>query len=314
MAGFSSRLHSLFDEVSTELPSHSTRLRSLRSFLAVALLSVFSPRIHAQTLPPTTPDDALGVMPYVSYHGGDIDNVNLATGNLVIQMPFLTYPQRGNALKVEFDLMYNGKGYTYQENCLPKTECIYLWSRTGFSYGWSGRLPSPAFGVNVVDADAITVAQDSSEISGSNPTDYTNLFKIMTADNASHLLGLIANTGGNCGSSTAGWEYSIWGTFQTLDDTGWQMKVPGCGDGISAVISPAGVRHESNDTLRVDSNGNYLTLTGTTITDTLGRQIPLPSTTSSASTSLCPSGPLTVYSAGYWTPPGYNGQTLQYLF
>ncbi len=266
----------------------------------------------------------MGFMPYVSYHGGDIDNVNLANGNLFVHTPFLSYPQRGNVLRVALDLMYNGKPYQVQNFCAAG-RCTWLWLPSGFSQGWGGHLPSPPFGVNIVDADAVTVPYEAAKIPNTNPTDYGDLFKIMTADNASHLLGLVAGTGGSCGTGSTGYYYSDWGTFETLDATGWQMLIPSCGSGTTAVVSPTGVRHEGQDTLRVDPNGNYLTITlgcppsgscieiPTSITDTLGRQIPLPAAAGAASTSLCPSGPATVVSAAYWTPPGYNGTTLQYL-
>jgi RHS repeat-associated protein len=301
---------------------------SLSAVLLILALSAFSPRVHAQSLPPTTPDDQMGMMPYVSYHGGDIDTVNLGTGNLVVRMPFLTYPQRGNALRAEFDLQYNGKPYQYQCEIPIQGKCSWQWWPSGFSPGWGPSMPpSPTLGVNVVDADAVTVAYSTSTISHPpDAPDYTDLYKVMTADNASHLLGLIVNTGGNCASGPS-WYYSAWGTFMTLDATGWQMQVPSCGSG-ATIISPTGVSYKNN--ARQDPNGNYVSITmgcpyqpscsieaPLTLTDTLGRQIPIPPTaqaTGNASTSLCPTGPLPAAFAVYWTPPGYNGATLQYLF
>ena len=33
-------------------------------------------------------DDELGMLPYQSYHGGDLDSVSLSTGSLSIDLPF----------------------------------------------------------------------------------------------------------------------------------------------------------------------------------------------------------------------------------
>jgi YD repeat-containing protein len=330
MAGFPSSWYRLFPECSTKLLTHTAKrcFRSALLLMSLLLMSVFSLRSLAQSLPPTTPDDQMGMMPYVSYHGGDIDNVNLGTGNLVVRMPFLSYPQRGNALRAEFDLQYNGKPYQYQCEIPIQGKCTWAWWPSGLTPGWSPILPpSPTLGVNVVDADAVMVAYNTSTIAHPpDAPDYTDLFKVMTADNASHLLGLVAGTGGDCASGSS-WYYSDYGTFMTLDATGWQMQKPSCGSS-ATVISPTGVSYKNN--VRQDSNGNYISITmgcpyqpscsieaPLTLTDTLGLQIPIPPTalaTGNVSTSLCPTGALPAAMAVYWIPPGYNGATLQYLF
>ena len=58
----------------------------------------------------TTPDLEGGFKPYGSYHGGDIDTVNLGTGNLTIHIPLLSYPQRGR-LKLDYWLAYNAEAW-----------------------------------------------------------------------------------------------------------------------------------------------------------------------------------------------------------
>jgi RHS repeat-associated protein len=320
-------------------PSRNQRFPMLfcRFALAFALSAMFLQSVaHAQSPPTITPDDQMGFMPYVSYHGGDIDHVNIATGNLVVNLPFLSYPQRGNSLKAQFDLMYNGHPLQVQNVCAPPAPCQWLWVTAGFVYPWAGNAPSPSVGVNVVDSDHVTIAQSSTKITVCGTCDplqyaYQTLFKLMTADNASHVLGLLPSTGGNCGTSVAEFPYvwySDWGTFQTLDATGWQVVIPEpsqtqCGFEPPAptLISPEGVRHLSGDTVREDPNGNEITINTSagTMADTLGRTIPMPPTSqssSNASTSLCPAASplLPAVSAAYWTPPGYNGASVQYLF
>jgi hypothetical protein len=60
---------------------------SLRCILSVLCLHVVAQIAHAQSIPTqTTPQNSNGTLPYNSY-GGVRENVNLATGNLNIQIP-----------------------------------------------------------------------------------------------------------------------------------------------------------------------------------------------------------------------------------
>ena len=48
--------------------------------LAVLLFSFsLSQLAYAQTLPPTSSDDLMGMFPYQSYHGGDIDSIRTSS-------------------------------------------------------------------------------------------------------------------------------------------------------------------------------------------------------------------------------------------
>jgi RHS repeat-associated protein len=332
MAHFSVTRFPSFSQISRLAGQRFPKLFS-RFALAIALSAVLSQSAaHAQGPPSISPDDQMGFMPYVSYHGGNIDNVNVVTGNLVVNLPFLSYPQRGD-LKAQFDLMYNGHPLQVQYVCLPNVKCQLLWVQAGFVYPWAGLAPSPSIGVNVVDSDHVTLGQSSTKITVCGTCDpllyaYQTLFKLMTADNASHLLGLLPSTGGNCGNTSESespyYWYSDWGTFQTLDATGWQVVIPepsqtqcGLDTPPATFVSPEGVRHLNGDTVREDPNGNQITISAGTMTDTMGRSIPMPPTSqssSNASTSLCPAGALPATLAVYWTPPGYNGVSQKYLF
>ena len=70
--------------------------------LAVVVLTLLVSSAVAQY----TPDDMAGLRPYDSYHGSNIDSVNLGNGNLVLHIPLLSCPERGNDLKVDFQLLY----------------------------------------------------------------------------------------------------------------------------------------------------------------------------------------------------------------
>src|SRR5258707_7124959 len=63
-----------------------------------------------------TPDDLAGIREGSPYNVSDFDAVNVATGSLTLHIPLLSYPQRG-ALKVEYELLYNGQMAQQQTSC-----------------------------------------------------------------------------------------------------------------------------------------------------------------------------------------------------
>src|SRR5579875_366587 len=52
-----------------------------------------------------------GISPSTVYEAGDFDNVNPATGNLFLDIPILSYPQLGHALRLSFHVYYNDKSW-----------------------------------------------------------------------------------------------------------------------------------------------------------------------------------------------------------
>lgn len=61
-----------------------------------------------------------GMKPFGSYVGGDIDSVSLSNGNLRIEIPVWSAPQRG-ALPLKFVLLYNSKGFFVKQHCNLQT-------------------------------------------------------------------------------------------------------------------------------------------------------------------------------------------------
>src|SRR5258708_6488290 len=51
-----------------------------------------------------------GLQPYDSFHGGDLDSVSLTNGGLVLHIPLVSFPQRGN-LDLGFSVRYSTKGW-----------------------------------------------------------------------------------------------------------------------------------------------------------------------------------------------------------
>src|SRR6516225_7174121 len=105
-------------------------MRSRKLFCAVATVAVltFIGSANAQS---TSTDDQLGIVPGLSYHGSSIDQVSLSTGNVLINIPLLSYPQRGGALGVDFRIVFNGKGWVVKLVGCPGDGCDKAWSRGG---------------------------------------------------------------------------------------------------------------------------------------------------------------------------------------
>jgi hypothetical protein len=95
-------------------------------FVSLVLAGALCTATFGQSLPAPTADNAMGDQPYMSYHGGDIDSVNLTNGMLSVKFPFLSYPQRGE-LHLSFDLMYNNQPQHYAQHCIPHASCYYQW-------------------------------------------------------------------------------------------------------------------------------------------------------------------------------------------
>src|SRR5579862_6472078 len=104
-------------------------LRLLGGISFILLFAALTSTAHAQSLPSPTPDDQLGMQPYGSFHGGDIDVIGLSNGTLSLNMPFLSYPQRGS-LKFSFNLYYNNEAQHVALETVGKN--LYsVWGYTG---------------------------------------------------------------------------------------------------------------------------------------------------------------------------------------
>jgi RHS repeat-associated protein len=288
----------------------------------------------AQTLPPTTADDQMGLQPYQSYHGGDIDHIGLSNGTLSVDFPFLEYPQRGN-LNLSFHLYYNNQPEHYAIECIPdptpnnpnNQKCFFAWNFTPVAsllpvdkgdvfVGWAGQMAFYSTD-SVVKVGGTTNAVN----------DHYSNWSIQMADGSKHVLG---NMGSLTWINTSTDNYSVAsGPLETLDATGWRVNGSLTTDdygttapALTRIVSPGGVLGGTED-----ANGNVITITGTTtagvatgFSDTLGRQIPAPPTAQSASntdTTTCPVPPqvaLPVAFAVMWIVPGPNGGSSNYKF
>jgi hypothetical protein len=101
-------------------------VKSAKLLLCAAVIMAGSTFLLAQA----NVDEAQGIKPYDSLHGGDLDSVSLTSGGLALHVPLASFPQRGN-LDLSFGLYYSSKQWTVVANCTNNgnggQNCTYKW-------------------------------------------------------------------------------------------------------------------------------------------------------------------------------------------
>ena len=292
------------------------RLRLLGKFSAVFLFTLIFGTAHAQSLPPTTFDDQVGLQPYGAYHGGDIDSVGLGNGTLTLHMPFLTYPQRGS-LQFSFNLFYNNEPQHVAEE-MEGNNVYYVWGYAGVYTP----LPIERGDVYVGWAQQVGTIGTAINVDIPPKTSHYGNYAVQFADGSKHPLGNLGTFGLYLDTGTNRY-YEYGGPFETLDGTGWRLNGPLNTETVlsgpaTGVIAPDGTMYGPvSGAAMEDPNGNEITLGASSFTDSLGRVIPIPPTASSTSntgTSACPNSPLTVSFAVSWSVPSPGGVNESYIF
>ena len=248
-------------------------------FTLICLGYCLTPRAHAQ-IPAYDPVQDATYSPLKSYHGADIDSVDLDTGTLAVKVPILSYPQRGGVLRLDFTMVGTQPGAVLQKNTIPFQNGNQIWVTCTVLPGGcihSQPNPNPSLIFNGFPCVAA-----SSVLSGSL---YVYWASILDFDGSSRVIGWMNQNQG-----------------RSLDGSGYLVNgapaAGGCGIATSGSITDSkGVQvsyNSGNSTFtETDPNGNqitYLTTNGT-VTDTMGRQIPAIGTNNS------------------WNVPGINGGT-----
>ena len=311
--------------------NHRFCIVRLSLFFSILLgIAGFAAGIQAQTLPAPGADDQLGLQPYQSYHGGDIDVIGLSSGTVSLEFPFLSYSQRGK-LQFSFDLIYSNDPQHIGNFCPPLGgTCHMIW---GYQ-PTNSPLPTTKGDVQVVWAQQNEVMGVNVpyvvDVFGVKTTYYYGNYSVVAADGAKHVLG-------NMGTLTkqADNTYTGSGPWRSLDASGWlvngtlgpspnnygtEVEEP------TSIMDSDGVNYQlqSGSTIipEEDPNGNEITQTATGWEDSVGRSIPFPPTnasTSNTGTSECPQSslaPLPVAFAYLWTVPAPEsaGGTAAYTF
>src|SRR3989442_3328590 len=88
------------------------------------VLALSSGTLAIPTRAQDLPEFEIGLKPFGTYHGGDTDNVSITNGNLTLDIPLFSYPQRGEKLTKSLHLIYNNKGWRFNTHCGPIIGCI----------------------------------------------------------------------------------------------------------------------------------------------------------------------------------------------
>jgi len=100
-----------------------TRVRYLLLTVAVA---VASPWLRAQDA------SDIEMKPYGSYIGGSIDTVDLATGNLFLKIPLISYPQLGKLPPLSFSIELNNAPYSQSLYNFGDLDCSNYFSNCAY--------------------------------------------------------------------------------------------------------------------------------------------------------------------------------------
>jgi len=267
--------------------------------LVLNLLCIFSAAfaaplpVHAQATADVEIGDKLGA----AFHGSDIDTITLTNEGLTVNVPLMSYPQRGGKLRLDLGFRYYSPTYTTTttNSCRPPAKPC---SVTAYSGGPTG---------SIGDLESGTAVQWTRyTLPGYNPPDYYWLPKVVGPDGSVHFLGLISG--------------NIW---ESLDATGYRYD-----SGAAIITAPDGNNYAATSTggiqtgptyntnlpLRKDPSGNEITggADGTE-TDTLGRVIPPPPLyeefgSSGTDYTNC-TGSRTTVNEITWSLPGLSGGT-----
>src|SRR5258708_2209700 len=150
-----------------------TALLSLGTFAAATTLAMSQ----------QNPNTDIGSQVAGSYHGGNLDSVSLANGNLSLHIPLISYPQRGKDLSLDFFIRYNNKGFIGFATHDDSGGLTYRWL-------WRGN------GVEVVRGGVLGLRDDSQQVPlpncpggmVCNPTD-VEMLNAVAPDGGSHLMG-----------------------------------------------------------------------------------------------------------------------------
>jgi hypothetical protein len=230
------------------------------------------------------PNFETGFKPFGSYDGGNIDHINMTNGGLNVDIPLISYPQKGT-LKLSYTLHYENLGDYSNE--------VQGYNEGGVRYhyyqDWGG--------AEKIQHSFRVIQDDVPYLAGADwPQDaYSNVVstQVVMPDHSMHVMAPTSLDGS---------------TWETVDGTGFRIIN-------DALFDSNGISYSGNypSSLIPDPNGNQITFapaTGIT-TDSLGRSIPSPEVYSDY--SKC-TGQNPITSATIWYLPGVNGGTYPILF
>ena len=279
-------------------------------FALYLLILTFTFNVHGQDLP----DIAQGIQPYVSYHGGDVDQINLANGGLTVRIPLFSFPQRGS-LSLSYSIVFNSNSYMNSQSCVNRS-CISRANIVPTSMHPDGIDPPGA--QLVIDQELLTGG-----LSQYDPAFFNIVgarYYITTSDGSQHPLARVSSSvfrsidgSGFLFQPANPSEFPLSLPMTPDTSTGFPVLPGGSG---GTVTDRKGIVYTGSSITDPDSNSISLTGDNTAI-DSIGRHIPQSS--SSVSTSICPNlsaqAPFQpLVSATQWQIPVFGGGFANYTF
>ena len=279
-------------------------MRFVRISLSLSLLLLFASSIRMAQAQ-DDPNFENGLKAFGSYHAGNIDHIDLSNGALNVDIPLISYPQRGGKLKLDFTLHYHNSGNYYDCGTYDEQNNCELYSGQDFlDHGWNVQDGAPYASIlcNLLD-------------NNNAGWDFSCQGAAYTSDGGVHQI----------------FPESNMTTWRPFDSSGLQVSLNGPpnwqntftytvtdADGItysdfSTACAPPLGNYYSGDIggtpgSRQDTNGNQITCSNSTgWTDTMSRIIPFEVSASPTASPACPTGPTPVSSAMTWNPPGVDG-------
>jgi len=164
---------------------------------------------------PDIPDK--GFRPFGSYQLSDIDSVNLTNGNLILHIPIVSYPQRGNVPPLSLSLRYNNPRWSVKFRYAGKT-----------SFGedvWFALWGDDGSGLEIVRDNTYSLAAYVYNLYLIDPGPGTQALHVVDSMGAHHI---VEDTSGNPSQGN---------TMESIDGTGLKVLYA------SRVIDGNGVRH-----------------------------------------------------------------------
>ena len=259
-----------------------------------------------------------------SYQSGDIDSVNLQTGNLAFHVPLLTYPQRGARLTSNLILTGNSKNWQvgewtdkqhtiHQKWMLARPAGVAIADPSGFEVHRSRHLTTDTTGNQTYTMDDYAIG------TGDGSWHWLNRFtpsnNMMTGDGSGIQLVLIPGTRADHSDDRATVIFRD-GTRYAFSNISVPMPTQGQGNNIGGRFFPPELILDiwsttqtaydvalNINTVAVDGNGNVLAPNF----DTLGRA---PGTiTQTSDYSHCAATSRSISGAEIWNYPGPDGRS-----
>ncbi|HET6843359.1 MAG TPA: RHS repeat-associated core domain-containing protein [Candidatus Angelobacter sp.] len=161
----------------------------------------------------SNPNLESGTHNFGSYHGGDIDTVNLVHGGVDFHIPIIAYPQRGGFGSVEHFFQNSGKKWGVQQIALPAAgggvNLIYPWTAHAFTQVAGLDFIENSGSVVVGRARQVTyTGPESADVASETDIDYW----VGLPDGSVHNLNFISSSG----TSTV---------YASTDTSGFQFKL-----------------------------------------------------------------------------------------